>query len=65
MCGQLLTRKQAASLLNISLPTLDKYTREGTIPAVRLGGIIRFRRDVIDNLYQPFDSQPKPANNGK
>lgn len=43
-----LTRKQAADRLGISLSTLDRRTRSGRISALRDGGIVRYRRDVLD-----------------
>ena len=32
-----LTRKEAAALLKISLPTLNEYTKAGRIPGFRIG----------------------------
>ncbi|MEM9982370.1 MAG: helix-turn-helix domain-containing protein, partial [Bacteroidota bacterium] len=39
-----LTRKQVAALLGISLPTLHKWTKQGTIQAYRLGANIRYKQ---------------------
>ena len=43
-----LKRKEAAARLRISLPTLDKYTASGQIPASRLpsGGIRYIESDI-------------------
>lgn len=44
-----LTSKQAASLLNISLPTLRKYRKEGIIPAHQLGNrILYLKKEVME-----------------
>ncbi|TZF83249.1 helix-turn-helix domain-containing protein [Pedobacter sp. BS3] len=48
---QILTRKETAELLNISLPTLHDYTKQGIIQAYRLGYKVRYKReDVLQAL---------------
>jgi excisionase family DNA binding protein len=48
---ELVTRKEAAELLGISLPTLHEYTTNGMIPAYRLGSRVRFKKsEVLDCL---------------
>ena len=44
---ELLTRKQAAKLLSISLGTLDTWSKEGRIEKVRNGGIVRYRKSEL------------------
>lgn len=44
---QLITRKEAAKFLGISLPTLHKYTQDGIIPAYRLGAHVRYKADEL------------------
>lgn len=44
---ELLDRKQAAQILNISLPTLDLYSKEGVINARRIGKKILYRKDEL------------------
>jgi excisionase family DNA binding protein len=46
---EFLTRKQAAKLLGISLPTLAKWTKEGLIPSLRISSRIRYTRQGIEN----------------
>jgi excisionase family DNA binding protein len=47
----LLTREEAANLLSISLVTLWKYTKEGVIPAYRIGTKLRYKKsDIIKAL---------------
>lgn len=48
---QILTRKETAQLLSISLPTLHTYTQEGIIKAHRLGYKVRYlMSDIQDAL---------------
>lgn len=48
---QILTRQETANFLQVSLPTLNNYTKEGLIKAFRLGNKVRYKYDdVIDAL---------------
>ncbi len=48
---ELISRKDAAQLLGISLPTLHSYTKDGRIPAYRIGSQVRFKKsEVLDCL---------------
>ena len=48
---QILTRKETAAFLNLSLPTLHDYTKQGIIRAYRLGYKVRYKReDVLQAL---------------
>ena len=44
----ILTRQETAKLLNISLPTLNQYTKEGYITAYRLVFKVRYRIEDIN-----------------
>lgn len=46
----LITRKETAKRLGISLPTLHLYTKEGIIPAVRLGSTVKYRVCDIEKV---------------
>ena len=49
-----LNAKQAADYLNISLPTLHKWKKEGSIPFHRKGGRIYFmRNELLISLSNP------------
>ena len=41
---ELITRKETAHILGISLPTLNEWTKNGTIPAQRIGTRVRYQR---------------------
>ena len=50
---KLLTRKEVANFLNISLPTLHDWTKSGRIKAYRIGSRILYKSsEVIDSLTQ-------------
>ncbi|MEP0984941.1 helix-turn-helix domain-containing protein [Ekhidna sp.] len=49
---KLISRKEVAKFLKVSLPTLTKYVKNGTIPAHRIGNRILFKKqEVIDSLH--------------
>jgi excisionase family DNA binding protein len=41
---ELITRKETAQILGISLPTLNEWTKNGTLPAQRIGTRVRYQR---------------------
>jgi excisionase family DNA binding protein len=45
-----LTSQQTAKRLQISLPTLNKYSKQGIIPSSRIGRNIRYRLTDIDKF---------------
>jgi len=50
---ELVTRKQAAKYLGLSLPTLHEYTVRGVVTAYRLGSRVRYRKsDLQDCLLK-------------
>lgn len=46
---ELITRKQAATLLSVSLPTVNDWTKTGKIKGYRIGSRIRYKRNEIEN----------------
>lgn len=49
----ILTRKETAAFLNISLPTLHDYTKQGFIKGYKLGYKVRYKReDVLEALAE-------------
>lgn len=47
-----LTRQQTASFLQISLPTLHHYTKEGIINSLRFGNKIRYKQSDIEKAMK-------------
>ena len=49
----LLSKKEVCELLGITLNTLDKFTKNGTIPAFGIGSRILFKKsDVLNSLIR-------------
>ncbi|WP_165930125.1 helix-turn-helix domain-containing protein [Flavobacterium sandaracinum] len=49
----LLSKKEVCELLGITLNTLDKFTKNGTIPAFGIGSRVMFKRsDVLSSLIR-------------
>lgn len=46
---QLLTRKEAAKLLGVSLPTILDWTKTGKITGYRIASRVRYKRAEIEN----------------
>ena len=44
-----LTRKEVATKLHISLPTLNEYTKSGKLKAYRINGRVLYRNDEIES----------------
>ena len=51
---KVLNSKEAASVLNISLPTLHKWKKEGSVPFHRKGGRIYFvESELVECILNP------------
>ena len=44
-----LTRKQAAQLLSISLPTLNEWQKQGIVQGYRIASSIRYKRTELES----------------
>jgi excisionase family DNA binding protein len=49
---RLLTKAEAAQALNLSVRSLDRLRKRGSLEAVRLLGAVRFRPEAIQALVQ-------------
>ena len=47
--NDLITRKEAAKILGVSLPTLNTRTKDGDIPAYRTGSSVRYKKEEVIN----------------
>jgi excisionase family DNA binding protein len=47
-----LTRKETAKLLQISLVTLNEWSKKGIIQSYRIGGRIRYKKTEIDEALK-------------
>jgi excisionase family DNA binding protein len=52
----ILTRRDAAKMLNISLPTLHYWTKEGIVKGTRIGSCVRYRMTDIEAALVDIDS---------
>jgi len=59
--AQIMTVSEVASYLGLHVMTLYKLTREGRVPAAKIGGQWRFKRDVLDEW---LEAQMHPAAGG-
>ena len=49
---QIMTLRQVAGYLGLHVMTVYKLTREGRVPAAKIGGQWRFKRDVLDEWLE-------------
>ncbi|CAA0168213.1 helix-turn-helix domain-containing protein [Tenacibaculum maritimum] len=54
---KLLTRKQTAEILQVSLVTLWNWTKKGTIKAYRIGNKIRYKESEIIEALQVVNAK--------
>lgn len=48
---ELISRKETADILQISLVTLNKYSKKGILPSYKIGSRVRYKRhEVLDAL---------------
>ena len=47
---EIMTTKEIAKYLKLQEVTIIKYAAEGKIPAIRIGKVWRFEKDIIDKL---------------
>ena len=61
---ELLTSKQSAKILGVSLPTLHKWKTEGRLKFYRIATRVRFKRSELLSAMQTV-SNKKGGRNGK
>jgi len=49
---EVLTTREAAAYLSISLPTLFRLTRAGELPHLRIGRVLRYRREDLEAFLE-------------
>ena len=54
---QIMTLREVAQYLGLHVMTVYKLTREGRVPAAKIGGQWRFKRDVLDGWLEAQMSQ--------
>jgi PTS system nitrogen regulatory IIA component len=53
----LLTTQEVAEFLRVSRVTVVRWVRDGTLPGVKIGGVLRFRRSDIEALIPTEDPE--------
>jgi len=61
--NDLITRKEAAQLLSISLPTLSDFTKSGKITGYRIGTRVRYKRSELENSLKQIQSVKNKGGN--
>ena len=51
---ELLTRKQAAKMVNVAVTTLDRYTNNGLLKKYRNGKMVRFKKSEVLAAFKTF-----------
>jgi len=51
-----ITRKEAASILGVSLPTLALWAKRGIIPSYRISSRVRYKRNEVENSLNKVKS---------
>ena len=54
--SSILTRQEAARMLNVSLPTLHFWTKDGKIKGTRIGSCVRYRLTDIEAALVDIDN---------
>ncbi|MEY4569972.1 MAG: Helix-turn-helix domain [Verrucomicrobiota bacterium] len=60
----LLNRKDAGSILHVSLRTIDELISTGDLPVVRLGRSVRIRPSALDYLIEARETRANPRKKG-
>ena len=53
---ELLTVRQTMDLLRVARSTIYRWEQSGVLVPVRIGGIVRYRRDDLERLLTPKDA---------
>jgi len=57
---KLMTREELAEYLNVSVDQVDRYRKNGVIPSVKIGSLIRFRPEHIAAYLAANEEQHAP-----
>ena len=49
--------EDVADLYGVSISTVYRWTSEGRLPAYKVGGVRRYKRDDVDALAEPIEPQ--------
>lgn len=49
----LLTTQEVADLLRVTRSSISRWSKIGILTPIRIGGLLRFRRDQVERLLEP------------
>jgi excisionase family DNA binding protein len=58
---KLLTKKEVSELFGVSERTVDRWRSAGIVEAIRVGNVVRFRPESIDNALAKMAKQSRKA----
>lgn len=58
--AKIMTTKEVSEYLRLHEITICKYAAQGKIPAIRIGWVWRFDKDVIDDWIRTGQNNPEP-----
>ena len=53
----LFSKEEAAVYLGLSPKTIWTYTRRGLLPSVRLGGLVKYRKQALDETLAKLETR--------
>ena len=56
-----LTALEFAETLHVEPSTIYRWAKAGTVPSIRIGGIVRFRTEVVEALLRGDDPDDTEA----
>lgn len=51
----IMTPREVAALFKVSLPTVRRWAYKGTLPAIRIGGLLRFDREHVERAVKAME----------
>ena len=58
---RLLTTPELAAALRVSRRSITRWVDDGTLPAIRVGGVLRFDEEAIAHLIDPHNANEPDA----
>ena len=61
--SQYVAKKEAAEIIGVSLPTLNRLIKSGRLPATKLGACVRIAEASIQAMMEAHRINPMASNN--
>jgi excisionase family DNA binding protein len=61
----LLSRKEAAELAGVCITTIDNRVKEGVLKKCRVGGVVRFKREQVLEVFSQTVFKINPRKNNR